>query len=311
MSKLVEKLQKPDTAKDICFNCKNSNLVFDSLSSEIICTNCGVVNCEQFITDHISVDRSQNLEKNSLLIYDKGLSTTISQENVDAYGNQLNVRQISKAVKIRHWNKISNSNRSYHRNLKKAFSILMRIKDKLSLSETIIEKSAYYYRKVVDLKIIKGRSIKEFIVACVYVVCRELKVPRTIGEIANSVNADKVFAGRCYRLILRHLMINLPLIDSTTHMTKIAGIAGITRQTMVRALEMMTLINDDPISYGKDPTALSVATLYGACLEKGEKITQSKIANAGNMSVVTLRKRFLDVKQIFPHLPENAVSKNE
>ena len=54
----------------------------------------------------------------------------------------------------------------------------MRIKDKLSLSETIIEKSAYYYRKVVDLKIIKGRSIKEFIVACVYVVCRELKVPR-------------------------------------------------------------------------------------------------------------------------------------
>ena len=45
--------------------------------------------------------------------------------------------------------------------------------------------------------------------------------------------------------------------------------------------------------------------------EKGEKITQSKIATAGNMSVVTLRKRFLDVKQIFPHLPDNALSKNE
>ena len=71
MSKLVEKLQKPDTAKDICFNCKNTNLVFDSLTSEIICTKCGVVNCEQFVTDDISADRSQNLEKNSLLIFDK------------------------------------------------------------------------------------------------------------------------------------------------------------------------------------------------------------------------------------------------
>jgi hypothetical protein len=38
-------------------------------------------------------------------------------------------------------------------------------------------------------------------------------------------------------------------------------------------------------------------------VEKGEKISQSQITKAGNISIVTLRKRFLDVKKIFPHLP--------
>ncbi|MGB6673781.1 MAG: hypothetical protein WBE34_15230 [Candidatus Nitrosopolaris sp.] len=54
------------------------------------------------------------------------------------------------------------------------------------------------------------------------------------------------------------------------------------------------------MSYGKDPNALAVATLYAACLKEGEKVSQAQIAIAGNTSIVTLRKRFLDVKSIFP-----------
>jgi transcription initiation factor TFIIB len=47
--------------------------------------------------------------------------------------------------------------------------------------------------------------------------------------------------------------------------------------------------------------------LYAACLEQGENISQSQVAIAGEMSVVTLRKRFLDVKKIFPHIPNNTI----
>lgn len=296
--------------KEICFNCQNSKLIFDAGVGEMICNNCGVVINEQldyFITEPAKV--IQNLETNinkfmpsSLALFDKGLSTIISPENVDAFGNKLSTKQITEARSIRHWDKASNSNRSYHRNLKKAFGILGRIKDKLNLTESIIEKSAYYYRKVVDLKIIKGRSIKEFVVACVYVSCRELNIPRTLSEISEIVNADKVFAGKCYRLLLRRLKIKLDSIDLPTHLTKIASIAGVSRKTLTRALEMMSEVKDNPLSYGKDPIALSVAILYAAGIERGEKIKQSQIASAGNMSIVTLRKRFLDLKQIFPNL---------
>ena len=74
---------------------------------------------------------------------------------------------------MRRWNKISSNNRSYHRNLKNAFAIMGTVKDKLSLNEALIEKSAYNYRKALDKRIIKGRSIRALVVASVYGACRE------------------------------------------------------------------------------------------------------------------------------------------
>jgi transcription initiation factor TFIIIB Brf1 subunit/transcription initiation factor TFIIB len=152
----------------------------------------------------------------SLANYEKGFATTISPSNVDASGSQVNINQLTKMRNIQHnWNQMSSNNRSYHRNLKNAFGVLLRIKDKLSLSDTITEKSAYYYRKVVEKRITKGRSIKELVVACVYVACREMDVPRTLDEIAEIANADKVYSRKYYRFLLRDLRIRLnPSIDS-------------------------------------------------------------------------------------------------
>ena len=169
-----------------CKNCKGESVVFDHGTGEKICSGCGVVISVE--REHIDplLDTNTNLSNmnlgtpSSLAHHDKNLSTMISYSNVDADGVAIRVDQRSAIQRMRRWNKISNNNRSYHRNLKNAFAVLIRIKDKLSLSETIVEKSAYYYRKILDQNLIKGRSIKGFVVACVYVSCREMNVPRTI-----------------------------------------------------------------------------------------------------------------------------------
>jgi transcription initiation factor TFIIB len=292
-----------------CENCKGGRVVIDHGTGEKICTGCGIVlSVEREYIDPL-LDTNTNLSNmnlgtpSSLAHHDKNLSTMISYSNVDADGVAISVDQRSAIQRMRRWNKISNNNRSYHRNLKNAFAILIRIKDKLSLSETIIEKSAYYYRKILDQNLIKGRSITGFVVACVYASCREMNVPRTIEEIAEISNTDKIFAGKCYRLLVRKLKVRLPSIDSTSHLARIANNAGISEKTLRHAVQMMSEIKDDPISFGKDPCAIAVAVLYGACLDKGEKTSQSRISLAGNVSVVTLRKRFLDIKKIFPQIP--------
>jgi transcription initiation factor TFIIB len=292
-----------------CQNCKGETVIFDHGTGEKICSGCGIVlSVEREYIDPL-LDTNTNLSNmnlgtpSSLAHHDKNLSTMISYSNVDADGVAISADQRSAIQRMRRWNKISNNNRSYHRNLKNAFSVLIRIKDKLSLSETIIEKSAYYYRKILDQNLIKGRSIRGFVVACVYVSCREMNVPRTIEEIAEISNTDKIFAGKCYRLLVRKLKVRLPSIDSTSHLARIANNAGISERTLRHAVQMMSQIKDDPISFGKDPCAIAVAVLYGACLDKGEKTSQSRISLAGNVSVVTLRKRFLDIKKIFPQIP--------
>ena len=96
------------------------------------------------------------------------------------------------------------------------------------------------------------------------------------------------------------MKLRLPAVDSNVYLTKIANRANVSQKSYRRAIEMLAIIKDNPVSYGKDPNALAVATLYAACLKEGEKVSQLQIARAGDTSIVTLRKRFQDVRNLFP-----------
>jgi len=294
---------------DTCPLCNGGSIVFDSETSEAICSSCGMVvkdNIESMGPEWRSYSgediesKSRTGMPSSLAFHDMGLSTFISYSNVDANGVAISAEQRSKVQRMRRWNKISSNNRSYHRNLKNAFAILSTIKDKLSLSDTLIEKAAYNYRKALDKKIIKGRSIRALIVAAVYAACRDLAVPRTLEEISVAANTDAIFAGKCYRLLVQNLELQLPVIDSNKYLARIASKAKVSEKTYRAALDMLSTIKNDPISHGKDPNALAVAVLYAACLEERENVSQAQVAVAGDISIVTLRKRFQDVRKIFP-----------
>ena len=294
---------------DICTLCHSTSIVFDSETSEAICSSCGMVvkdNIESMGPEWRTYSgediesKSRTGMPSSLAFHDMGLSTFISYSNVDANGVAISAEQRSKVQRMRRWNKISSNNRSYHRNLKNAFAILSTIKDKLSLSDTLIEKAAYNYRKALDKRIIKGRSIRALIVAAVYASCRDLSVPRTLEEISVAANTDAIFAGKCYRLLVQNLELQLPVIDSNKYLARIANKAKVSERTYRTALDMLSTMKNNSISHGKDPNALAVAVLYAACLKEGENVSQAQIAVAGDISIVTLRKRFQDVRKIFP-----------
>jgi transcription initiation factor TFIIIB Brf1 subunit/transcription initiation factor TFIIB len=53
-----------------------------------------------------------------------------------------------------------------------------RPKEKLGLSDTIVEKAAYTYRKVQERGLIRGRTIDSMLAAALYSACREMETPR-------------------------------------------------------------------------------------------------------------------------------------
>ncbi|MGB6530911.1 MAG: TFIIB-type zinc ribbon-containing protein [Candidatus Nitrosopolaris sp.] len=296
---------------DVCQTCNDSKaIIFDPETNEMVCSSCGIVlrdnvqaspelRGRKYSQEDIESRRRTGMPS-SLAFHDMGLSTFISNSNMDAKGVLISSDQINKVKRMRHLNRISSSNRSHDRNLKNAFAILNSIKDKLSINDTLIEKSAYIYRKALDKRIIKGRSICAMMVASIYAACREANVPRTLDEIAQTANTNAIFAAKCYRLLVRNLKLRLPAVDSNVYLTKIANRANVSQKSCRRAVEMLSIIKDNPVSYGKDPNALAVATLYAACLKEGEKVSQLQIATAGNTSIVTLRKRFQGVRNLFP-----------
>lgn len=96
------------------------------------------------------------------------------------------------------------------------------------------------------------------------------------------------------------LEISPSIVDASNYISKIADNANVNQKTYKRAAEMLDAVKKDSLSYGKDPKALATAVLYHACIaENLDKTSQSKIAKAGGISVVTLRKRASDILKVF------------
>ena len=203
-------------SQQVCNSCKSMSVIFDEPKGETVCTDCGIVISEKQMILEKGIESKDTTGMPSSLVYpDKGLTTVITNQNTDANGTSLSQDQISSVNKIRYYNKLSDS-KNHIRNLKNAFAVMAAIKDKLNLTDPVIERAAYYYRKTLNSQLIKGRSIKEMVVASVYAACKEMDIPRRLEDISESANADKIFAGRCFRIMTRELSINSPSVDAST-----------------------------------------------------------------------------------------------
>lgn len=317
MSKLVSELAssttnvKPKgTGIMACIECNSTDILFDPGMGEQVCAGCGVILAERLesfeegkFNTFDKVQNFSNIGLPSSLTQSDSLSTIIPYSKIDGNGSTLNVEQRGSMQRIIRWNKISTRNRCHHRNLKKACSVFLRIRDKLSLSQPVIEKAAFYYRKTLVLNVLKGRSINGFVVACVYIACREAGMVRSVEEISKSIDTDEIFAGKCYRFLSWRLKIKIPQIDSRPLLSRIANNAGVSEKSVRKAAYMMSVIKENSVTYGKDPNAVAAAVLYGACLAQGEIVSQVQLARAANLSVVTIRNRVRDVRKVFPEVP--------
>ena len=71
--------------------------------------------------------------------------------------------------RLRTWDFRVQSNTPSDRNLRTAFNLLDTLKDRLRLSDAIVEKTAYIYRKVQERGFVRGRSISAVLAAALYI----------------------------------------------------------------------------------------------------------------------------------------------
>lgn len=276
------------------------SIIYDYDKGEKLCKTCGVIIQDKIYdaeldTDYYKFKSDTNTAlPHSIMLNDKGMSTTIADYNNTGTKRFFNRKEHNK---IEFLNKIvSCSNKK--RNLKIVIDLLNRIKDKLSLPSLCIEEASTYYKKALEIGLIKGRSIKEIIVACIYMVCKKINIPRTLSEISNIVNANEIFAARCYRLLMRELKISHVQFNPIIFIRKIANEAKISERTAREAMDtLMTIQNDNAFS-GKNSLSIAAAVLYLTCRKHKQKISQARIAAAANINIMTLRKRLSEVNTV-------------
>ena len=297
---------KQANPKDMCPRCGKGQLVTDNESGEMFCSKCGFVLSEKLqesgpewrsFTQDEHGDRARAGAPTSLTMHDMGLATIINPVNKDATGKPLSASMKSTIERLRTWDSRSQVHEPVDRNFRQAFSELDRLKDKLALSDAVIEKTAYIYRKALDKGLVRGRSIPALVAAALYAACRNTETPRTLTDVANGINIKRKDVARCYRLLLRELDMKMPVVDPIKGMSRIASIAELSEKTKRKALEFLQEATRIEVSAGKDPMGLAAAALYLACVMIGENKTQKDIAQAAGVTEVTIRNRYKGLKE--------------
>jgi len=285
--------------------CDKSQTVTDLESGELICSSCGLVISEKIQETRPEWRAFNNAEVNdrsrtgipiSLARHDMGLATVIGRTDKDASGRKIDAAMRSTMDRLRIWDLRTQAHSSTDRNLKKAFEQLDILKGKVGLSDAIIEKSAYIYRKAQERGFIRGRSIPAVLAAVVYIACREMGISRTLNDIAIASNIRRTELSRTYRILVLELDIKVPMVDLMKCIVRVANKALITEKTKYRAMNTLKVVTQNGISAGKDPMGLAASILYLSCLNTGEHKTQLDISSAAGVTEVTVRNRFKDLK---------------
>lgn len=288
----------------VCSVCKKNNeTITDVESGELICSNCGMVlleNVEENGPEWRLASDGKNKSRTgmpaSLSRHDLGLATIIGKTNRDASGRGLDASVKSTMERLRTWDLRIQAYSPSDRNLRHAFSILERVEDKLALSESVIEKTAYIYRKAQARGLVRGRTIISVLSAAIYIACREMGVSRTLNDIASLTNLRRKELARTFRLLILELDLKVPIVDPMKCIAKVANKTKLSERTKRQAMDIMTSVTKSGISAGKDPMGLAGSVLYMSSKNAGEPITQIDIANAAGVTEVTIRNRFRDLK---------------
>ena len=284
--------------KQSCLRCGKKALITDTETGEIFCGGCGFVLSEKLqesgpewrsFSDG-NINRRRTGDGTSLAKHDQGLSTVINPTNRDATGKPLSSSMKKTLKRLRTWDSRS-QNEPMDRNFRQAFNELYRLKDKLALSDSVVEKGAYIYRKALNKKLVRGRSISAMMGSALYAACREVETPRTLKDIAEVMNIKKRDLATYYRLLVKELDLKMPVVDSVQNVARIASKIGLSEKTKRYAIEILRKAEENKSSAGKNPMSLAATALYISCLKIGENHTQKDLAEAASVTEVTIRNR--------------------
>ena len=279
-------------------SCIESIKITDFETGEVICQNCGEV-----LEDKISNDKKDNNafskseyashfgSQSSLRFYDMGLATIIGKFNHDSTGKPVNYKMRPVMNRMRFWDARTRTKNCFERNLRIALSEMEKLKEKLCLSDAIIERSAYIYRKAARAQLIRGRSIIGIVGACVYAACREMDVARTLVDISNNLQESRSSIAKNYRLLFQNLRLTVSIPDPIKCIIKIANNLDIPENTKREAIHFFDTLKEKKLTVGKKPDSVAAAVIYMAGVKTGVNLSQQKISNVSGITVVTIRNR--------------------
>jgi transcription initiation factor TFIIB len=228
---------------------------------------------------------------------DKGLSTVIGAEDEDSSGRRIVGRAKRDLNRLRKWQQRISVHNSVERNLSRALTQLNKLGETLDIPFSVLERASYIYRMALEKGLVRGRAINSIVCAALYGALRYDGIPRTLRELSEASDIEKKELARCYRLIVKDLRLQMPVVDPVKHVRRISKRGDLGKKVTLEAEKVVRLAQKRKLVAGKDPVGLAAAAIYYACVLLDEKKTQRDVAIAADMTEVTIRNRYRSLNE--------------
>jgi transcription initiation factor TFIIB len=226
------------------------------------------------------------------MMHDRGLTTDIGWQNKDAYGKSIPSEKRSRMHRLRKWQERIRTQDASERNLQQALGEIDRMASALGIPDTTREMASVMYRRALNENLLIGRSIEAVATATLYAACRQENIPRSLSEVTPVSRVDRKEIGRTYRYISKELDLEIEPADPKQYVPRFASKLEVGTEVKQQAKEIIEVGTEEGLLSGKSPTGFAAAAIYAASLLCDERVTQKQVADAANVTEVTVRNRY-------------------
>ena len=147
---------------------------------------------------------------------------------------------------------------------------------------------------------IRGRTIKGIVGACIYAACRDLGTTRTIIEISKCMQEKRNIIAKSYRLLFQQLSLEVPVPDSTSSIIRFSNNLELPEKVKRDAIFILDILKENKVVAGKKPDAVAATVVYMACIKNNQSMSQQKISRISGITNVTIRNRLKEFTKYVP-----------
>jgi len=296
--------KKPDYMYDafICGECKSKDIDFGH--AEPFCKACGLVMKEwavdlgkdnRVFADGSGADGERWGMPKSHLYHDGGLTTEMAPAIRDGSGQRLNSQQRRKYNRLRRQHQRTRIRDAKERNLVTALNELDRLGSQMSLPRPVRENAARIYKRAVEKKLVRGRSIEGVVAACIHASCRLNNMSRTLDEIGQHSRTGRKEIGRTYKRVMKDLGIRILPTPPAEYVPRFSSQLQLDAKTQSLATRILEYEQVAALGTGRGPTGLAAAAVYLATRINGITRTQREVAMSAGVTEVTIRNRYKEI----------------
>jgi transcription initiation factor TFIIB len=164
-----------------------------------------------------------------------------------------------------------------------------RLASALELSNSVRDQACQLFRSAQNEDRLRGRSIEAIAAASVYGACRCNGLSRLVDDVSEMARVAESRVTNAYKTLNEELSLSAEPVSPSMFVPRLASDLKCPDEIRQRARTLAEQAEERGVTTGVPPAGFAAACLYKAGREEGRWLTQSDVAESGNVTPTTVR----------------------